>query len=60
MQIIFEPTQIHGNTLDLICVNDPSLVKATKFITPDLRDHSVITAEIVVPSLQRSRHKIIL
>ena len=37
---------IHGNTLDLLCVNDTSIVCSTKVITPGLSDHSIITAEV--------------
>ena len=45
-QITREPKHIHGNTLDLLCVNDTSIVCSTKVITPGLSDHSIITAEV--------------
>ena len=32
-QVILEPTYIHGNTLDLICTNDPSIVNSTEVIS---------------------------
>ena len=43
-QIITEPTHIHGNTLDLICTNNPNYVMETDVVVPGLSDHYLITA----------------
>ena len=45
-QTITESTHVHGNTLDLLCVSDPSAVLEAQVIAPGLSDHYIITASI--------------
>ena len=59
-QIIREPTHIHGNTLDLLCVNDTSIVCSTEVITPGLSDHSIITAEVKYGSFAHQDEHILI
>ena len=45
-QLITQPTHIHGNTLDLICTNQPEMIQSHEVIYPGLSDHFIIKAEI--------------
>jgi hypothetical protein len=45
-QLITEPTHVHGNTLDLLCTNEPKLVVNTGIIKPGVSDHHIITATL--------------
>ena len=54
-QTICEPTHVHGNTLDLLCVSDPSSVLETQVIIPGLSDHFVVTAEICAKMTVQSK-----
>ena len=52
-QIIKEQTHINGNTLDLLCVNDISIIKRNRCYYTRPSDHSVVTAELKLNSPQQ-------
>jgi len=45
-QLITDPTHVRGNTLDLICTNDPGHVEKTEIFQPGLSDHHIVTATL--------------
>jgi len=45
-QVMKGSTHLLGNTLDLICTNQPSIICDTKIISPGLSDHSLIIAHV--------------
>lgn len=47
-QVIEQPTHVKGNTLDLLCTNDP-LNLCAKVISPGISDHFLISVEICYP-----------
>ncbi len=57
-QIITAPTHILGNTLDLVCTNNPAYIHSTEVISPGLSDHYLILVQLqqqvkVFPSLTK-------
>ena len=59
VQIIKEPTHIHGNTLDIVCVSDISVISSYDVVMPGLSDHCIIILELTnnSPSHLFSQHK---
>mgnify|MGYP001801605545 FL=1 len=47
IQFIREPTHFHGNTLDIVCISDKSMISSVDVITPNLSDHCIITARLI-------------
>jgi len=45
-QLVKGLTHLLGNTLDLICTNQPNIICDTEIISPDLSDHSLIMAHV--------------
>lgn len=50
-QLIHEPTHVHGNILDLVCINDPTIIRSTNVIIPGLSDHYIVTTEIDIETI---------
>ena len=49
IQFIREPTHFHGNTLDIVCISDKSIISSVdvNVITPSLSNHCIITARLI-------------
>jgi len=45
-QLVKGSTHFLGNTLDLICTNQPNVICDTEIISPGLSDHSFIIAHV--------------
>jgi len=45
-QVVKGSTHLLGNTLDLICTNQPNIICDTEIISPGLSDHSLIIAHV--------------
>ena len=47
-QLIKLPTHRLGNTLDLVCTNDTSIVTSTDVVIPGVSDHYIVTANVQI------------
>ena len=45
-QLVTDPINVQGNTLDLICTNAPGHVVKTEIFQPGLSDHHIVTATL--------------
>jgi len=58
-QVIEEQTHTSGNTLDIICTSDTSIIDSINVIRPGLSDHYIIVAKLLIenPLSQDVNHK---
>ena len=45
-QLVTTPTHVLGNTLDLVCTNNPAYVREAEVVSPGLSDHSIVKVHL--------------